>query len=875
MKKLAFIILILIGFILPASANHIKGGFFTYHYLGPGINDPSKLRYQVTLTVYMECNPPPNPMQLDSPINFTIFDGGTNLFLQTVAVPITNQYVLSKSRDEPCITGNQAVCYYTIVEYNLPSIELSPNANGYTFSYQRCCRIGGIVNIQNSVSIGNTWSITIPGTSVFPGAETNSSPRFLINDTVVICAGNFFQYPFFATDPDSDSLTYEFCDAWTGASSGAAAPVQSSPPPYTTVPYQLPYSGTQPMGSQVTINRQTGLISGVAPAIPGEYVITVCLHEYRSGVLIASTRKELHIRAGDCQPITPQLDPTYITCDGFTLTFQNNNPNPLIQTYYWDFGVPIAIDDTSDKAVPTYTYNDTGTYTIKLIINRGLGCSDSTTAIAKVYPGFFPGFLVNGICIGKPTLFTDTTKTKYGVVDSWRWDFGVTTLTNDTSRLQNPSYTYPQQATYNVRFIVTNSKGCTDTAFKDVTIIDKPPLSLAFKDTLICNVDDVQLQAIGNGLFSWTPLVNIINPNTATPTVHPPSTTWYYVQLDDNGCLNRDSVRVRVVNTVTLNARNDTTICANDPVQLGATTDGFKFLWAPAATLDNPNILNPVATPANTTTYQVTSSIGSCSATDNVTVTVVAYPIANAGRDTTICYNSSAQLNGSMGGTSFSWSPPETLNNPAILNPIATPAGTTAYVLSVNDVVGCPKPGRDTVLVTVLPKINAFAGNDTLIVVDQPLQLLASGGTNYLWSPPTGLSAVDISDPIAHLIQSIDSIRYKVIVSDQANCTDSAFINVKVFKTNPYIFVPTAFTPNGDGLNDVIRPIAVGMKQINYFQVYNRWGQMVFSTQINGQGWNGMIGGKPQNTGVYVWLVRGVDYLNRPFFLKGTVTLIR
>ena len=875
MKKLAFIILILIGFILPASANHIKGGFFNYNYLGPGINDVNNLRFQVTLTVYMECNPPPNPNQLDSPINFTIFDGGTNQFIQMVSVPITNQYVLSKLRDEPCISGNQAVCYYTIVEYNLPSIELPPNANGYTFSYQRCCRIGGIVNIQNSVSIGNTWSITIPGSSVFPGAQMNSSPRFLINDTVVICAGSYFQYPFLATDPDGDSLTYEFCDAWTGASSGAAAPAQASAPPYATVPYQLPYNGAQPMGSQVTINRQSGLISGVAPAIPGEYVITVCLNEFRTGVLIARTRKELHIRAGDCQPITPQLDPSYITCDGFTLTFQNNNPNPLIQTYHWDFGVPLLLSDTSDQSMPTYTFIDTGTYKIKLVINRGLGCSDSTTALAKVYPGFFPGFVVNGICINKPTQFTDTTKTKYGVVDSWRWDFGVTTSTSDTSRQQNPSYTYPQLATYNVRFIVTNSKGCTDTAFKDVTIIDKPPLNMAFRDTLICSVDDVQLQAIGNGLFSWTPLVNITNPNTSTPIVHPPSTTWYFVQLDDNGCLNRDSVRVRVVNIVTLNARNDTTICANDPVQLGAITDGFKFLWTPAATLNNPNVLNPVATPAITTTYQVTSSIGSCSATDNVIVTVVPYPIANAGRDTIICYKSSAQLNGSMGGTSFSWSPPGTLNNPTILNPVATPFTTTAYILSVNDVIGCPKPGRDTVLVTVLPKINAFAGNDTTIVVGQPLQLLASGGTNYLWSPPTGLSAVDIPDPIAHLIQSIDSIRYKVFVSDQANCTDSAFINVKVFKTNPYIFVPTAFTPNGDGLNDIVRPIAVGMKQINYFQVYNRWGQLVFSTQINGQGWNGMIGGALQSTGVYVWLVRGVDYLNRPFFQKGTVTLIR
>jgi len=239
------------------------------------------------------------------------------------------------------------------------------------------------------------------------------------------------------------------------------------------------------MGSLVTINRQTGLISGIAPAIPGEYVITVCINEYRNGILFAKTRKELHIRAGDCLPVTPELNPTYITCDGLTLTFQNNNPNPLIQTYFWDFGVPVVLNDTSNQSIPTYTFLDSGTYTIKLVVNRGLGCSDSTTAIAKVYPGFFPGFTSSGICVSKPTQFTDTTKTQYGVVNSWRWDFGVTPVFNDTSRVQNPAYTYTLPGSYNIRLIVTNSKGCEDTVINPVTIIDKPPLGLAFRDTVI------------------------------------------------------------------------------------------------------------------------------------------------------------------------------------------------------------------------------------------------------------------------------------------------------------------------------------------------------------------------------------------------------
>jgi gliding motility-associated-like protein len=174
----------------------------------------------------------------------------------------------------------------------------------------------------------------------------------------------------------------------------------------------------------------------------------------------------------------------------------------------------------------------------------------------------------------------------------------------------------------------------------------------------------------------------------------------------------------------------------------------------------------------------------------------------------------------------------------------------------------------------MLPKINASAGNDTAIIVGQPLQLQASGGEFYLWSPSTGLSSVNISNPVMIVSGEIEKIRYRVIVSDPY-CSDSAFINVKVFKTNPQVFVPTAFTPNGDGLNDLVRPIAVGIKNIEYFSIYNRWGQLVFTTSINGHGWDGRISGKMQGSNTFVWLVKAIDYLNRPYFQKGTVTLIR
>ena len=441
--------------------------------------------------------------------------------------------------------------------------------------------------------------------------------------------------------------------------------------------------------------------------------------------------------------------------------------------------------------------------------------------------------------------------------------------------MRNPVYTYPSLGLKTARLIVQSSKGCIDTVTKDITIIDKPPITLPFNDTLICNIDTLQLSASGAGLFSWAPNYNIISPNTPNPFVYPKTTTWYKVTLDESGCINTDSVRVRVVDRVSLVVRPDTTFCLGDGVQLNAVTDGLQFSWTPSLHLSDPNIVNPVANPPTLTTYQLTASIGKCSTTEDVTLTPVPYPFADAGADIEICFAAQTQLNGVVIASDYFWKPQGSLSDPNILNPIARPPFTTNYILTATDTIGCPKPGFDTVLVTVRPKMKAFAGNDTMIVAGQPLQLNASGGTIYQWTPSTGLNNAAISNPVASLGESVDSIRYKVYVTDQLGCNDSATMLVKVFRTNPQVFVPSGFTPNGDGRNDVLKPIAVGIARIEYFRVYNRWGQLVFSTTINGHGWDGKIGGKPQTTNTFAWVVKAIDYTGKAFFLKGTATLIR
>jgi gliding motility-associated-like protein len=281
-----------------------------------------------------------------------------------------------------------------------------------------------------------------------------------------------------------------------------------------------------------------------------------------------------------------------------------------------------------------------------------------------------------------------------------------------------------------------------------------------------------------------------------------------------------------------------------------------------------------VFTYANTT-YQVTATIGGCSSTGQVHINTVPYPQVNAGSDTVICYNTSAQLHGTTDGSSFQWSPSSSLNNASTSSPVAHPASTTSYVLSAFDTRGCPKPGRDTVLVVVRPKINADAGNDTAVVLNQPLQLNATGGVHYVWSPASYLSATDINNPVAQFDGEAGDIRYHVSVYDDAGCKDTSSIFVHLFKTAPSVFVPSGFTPNNDGLNDVLRPILVGIKSMDYFAIYNRWGRQVFLTTAIGQGWDGKINDQVQPNETFVWVIKGKDYRGVPFLLKGFVTLIR
>ena len=386
----------------------------------------------------------------------------------------------------------------------------------------------------------------------------------------------------------------------------------------------------------------------------------------------------------------------------------------------------------------------------------------------------------------------------------------------------------------------------------------------------------ITINATGNA----TPLQYSLDDQTfqQSPQFLQLATNTYQVYVQDgNGCAAPvTSTTVGLTNNLTVAAGPDQTICEGSTTTLNAQSVANQFSWQPSTGLSDAAVANPIASPIVTTQYTVTAVSGACSASGALTVFVLPAPVPDAGQDTTICFGQNAQLNGS-GGVSYSWTPDINLSNPNIADPIVLhPDSSITYTLQVTDANHCTSIQLEQVMITVTPPALLYAGNDTTISIGQPLQLEAidvnqAGFIQYNWTPAQGLNNPSIPNPVATLTQSIV---YVVSATTAAGCEGVDSIRIKVY-AGPDIYVPNAFTPNGDGHNDILRPLAVGIRTFNYFIIFNRWGQEIFKTTNPSAGWDGYYGGRPELPGTFVWMVSGVDYEGHPIERKGTVILIR
>lgn len=294
-------------------------------------------------------------------------------------------------------------------------------------------------------------------------------------------------------------------------------------------------------------------------------------------------------------------------------------------------------------------------------------------------------------------------------------------------------------------------------------------------DTTVCKGSSVNLFATGGTTYTWTPQSGLDNPDSSNPVASPSVSTKYYVTIDDaTGCSKTDSVQIIINNLPVVTKSNDTSICTNSTASLFA-TGGTSYSWSPGTGLDNSSISNPKANPSATTKYYVTvmNSVG-CSKEDSVKVTVNALPVISKSNDTAICNKSSVKLFTS-GGSSYSWTPAGSLNNPAIADPVASPVSSTTYFITVTN-GACS--AMDSIRIDVNPVAKISTSNDTTVCNNSSTKIFASGGTSYQWSPASFLDNAASANPVA---SPTSTTVFHVSITDSYSCVyrDSVKISVR------------------------------------------------------------------------------------------------
>ncbi|MEO8854593.1 MAG: gliding motility-associated C-terminal domain-containing protein [Ginsengibacter sp.] len=309
--------------------------------------------------------------------------------------------------------------------------------------------------------------------------------------------------------------------------------------------------------------------------------------------------------------------------------------------------------------------------------------------------------------------------------------------------------------------------------------------------------------------------------------------------------------------------------CTGDSLLLMA-NDAAQFLWTGPAGFSsneqNPLIAN--TTPANNGKYYVTgTSAKGCVSKDSTVVNLSARPLVSTGEDQEICEGGSVQLRSTGNNiTSYQWSPAAGLSNPQVPNPVASPSQTTLYILQVAN-VDCMV--FDSVLVTVNINPTANAGPDKVIIKGQTATLDGSAeGTdvNYLWTPGNNISGNTTLTPV---VNPSATQSYVLNVFSGKGCkaaTDSVL--VKVYQQ---LYVPNAFTPNGDGINDTWVIETLEAYPGADVKVYDRYGQKIFDNNGQNISWDGKFKGKMQTAGAYVYII---DLKNRTPVIKGVVYLV-
>lgn len=888
MRQLVLSIILLL-FTFNSWASHIIGGEIYYDYIGNN-------QYRFYVAVYRDCAS--SGADFDSPLYLGVYTSSGSL-QQTVTITAPPSTRLPIAFDNPCIKPPTGFCNERAIYSKV--VTLPPRVGGYYISYQRCCRRPDVINIQNPGDTGLTLTIHVPTSD--NNYHENSSPRFENYPPLVLCNNQELNFNHFATDPDGDLLVYDLYPPYAGATDSQPMPTPAPAPPYQQIQWRNGYSTANPFGAGATISldQNTGMLVA-DPELQGLFVVGVRVREYRNGVLLSTVIRDFIFQVINCNVsleaiIVPQNQaPNFVDyCQGTTVNFRNNSYGGT--TYKWDFGVPNITSDVSTAFAPSYTFPAPGEYTVTLIVNDGMPCSDTSVQIFKVYENLTTDFsFVDSMCFNNNN-YNFTGSYSGPANPTYEWNFGPnSTQSSNQINANNINFSSPgnQTVTFTAKY-----ESCQKSTTKNVYVIPQPQASFEIMSNSECAGLTQQFNntSTSSSTYHWDFGTN----PTETSTVKSPTYTYtspgtYTVSLlAGNGthCFDSVSRQIQVNESLIVSFIHDDSLCISNPiVNFDASITGpanYTINWdfgnvssPSSSTIEDPTVtyLTPGKHPV-----KLTVSLATCSVSEQSIVTIFKSPsIGFTFADRLYCTPAVVDfINQSQSQTplTYFW---ELGNGQTATTPnasgIYTDSGIYSITLTIISNVGCIdtltltkdslfKVNPSPVAAFELSDLEVDICNSQVAFIDRSSDALSY---NYFFDDKN-FRSFEPNPTHSYLTSGLK--RPTLIVTNGFGCSDTA---TRTLYVEPFtVYIPNAFTPDGSELNEYFKPIIYLPVDIWEFKIFDRWGELIFESTNPTDYWDGTYKGLPVPMGIYTYRLdyRSCEEIDSERTIFGHVNVLR
>ncbi|MEM9052178.1 MAG: PKD domain-containing protein [Bacteroidota bacterium] len=870
---------------LNTKGEHIIGGEMFYECNGDGT-------YTFTMKLFRDCNS--SGAQFDNPARFSVF-GDNNIWIENLSASLANINEIDPNFDSPCVDFPPDVCVEEgIYTFTIP---LNTDFQGYQVVYQRCCRNQTILNLENPGFQGLTIVSEVPRNEV---AECNSSPFFNNFPPPVLCSFENLVFDHSATDPDGDELVYSLCAPYLGGTQAVPAPITASSPPYNEVLYSGSYTAIDPLDADpiLFIDPGTGLLTG-QPTTQGQYVVGVCVEEYRDGLLVGTNKRDFQFNVAPCEPISEALIQEVEEaelCDDLSFNFTNlGDPDNV---YVWDYGDLNTEDDVTFGYNGFYTFPDTGTYIVTLISNPGVFCSDTTEIALPVYNETtveVESFSFQ--CINGDPVYSFTASGSFNqAATTISWDFGPGANPQFIEGLSVNGITFDNPGAKTVEIDATNNICQAQNTFQ-FTVADPVTVQIDPQEEFCQGFNLIFTQTSTNATsFNWDfgdlSTDGDVSSNLSGQYTYP-GPGEYTVTLEassPNNCPVVVDENFSIFPLLAPEIPEQDIFCFDnhsiDFAAAGDFTNEAVFTWTFAdgnpssSTSQNPSNISFESPGEKLITLTVAEN--GCEITQESTIDLHPNPLASFQAfptggcvPLTVSFLNESVTESSSRAFDWVFGDGRTTNAVSPSHEYKSP-GTYSVSLTLENLNGCLGTSElvlnDLITVTPSPRASFDVLPTTISVLDPQLEVInlseGSASCTYFFD------GEEFNDcDFVHTLQNLEPQTIRLVVQNEFGCSDEE--EAQLFIKDHLIYIPNAFTPDGDGINDLFRPVMTGVVDFKMW-IFDRWGAEIFFTE-DPRGWSGEGVSDDYYLQVqdYNYKVLITDYSEENFEYFGSVRLIR